>query len=122
MRNEEKTYDYKGLLITAMAWSVGMGLRTRNRGHSGCLGCSTHYAPYAGAGHVGTAWRISRCMVPCTALVRGPAAVSVGSTLSLTLSSSYTALWKLETRAAIFVPTVAVSLIVSLILALSLSR
>lgn len=35
VRNEEKTYDYKGLLITAMAWS-GMGLRSRDRGDSGC--------------------------------------------------------------------------------------
>lgn len=47
-------------------------------------------------------------MMLCTAQVRGLAAVSVGSVLSLTLS--YPAVWNLETRAAIFVLTVAFSL------------
>lgn len=56
VRNEEKTYDYKGLLISlwrGVAW--GSGVETGGTRDVPGLLCATH----AGVGYVGTAWRIS---------------------------------------------------------------
>lgn len=110
VRNEEKTYDYKGLLISrwrGVAW--GSGVETGG----------TRGVPEFALRDARRRWPcgnglkdLSCCMMPCTAQVRGPACsfgrvglVPVPDSLCL----CYPAVWTGETRAAIFVPIVAFS-------------
>lgn len=111
VRNEEKTYDYKGLLISlwrGVAW--GSGVETGG----------TRGVPAFPLRDACRRWPcgngledLSCCMMPCRVPRRYGArpAVSVGSALSLTLFLCYPAVWTRETRAAIFVPMVAFSLL-----------
>lgn len=109
VRNEEKTYDYKGLLISrwrGVAW--GSGLKTGvTRGVSGSASVRVRDVTPVLAMWERPLEDLPSCMMPCTAQVRVPAAVSVGSALSL--SWYYPAVWTHATRAAIFVPMVAFS-------------